>query len=61
MSATPNGSGGSRVVWNGYEPARDGADLPSVQEHASAAAVLLTEENQDWFGVMAAGSLKPTP
>lgn len=36
-------------------------DLGSVQELATAAAVLLSEETQDWFGVMEAGDLKPTP
>ena len=36
-------------------------DLGSVQELATATAVLLSEENQDWFGVMGAGSLKPAP
>jgi hypothetical protein len=36
-------------------------DLGSVQELATATAVLLSEENQDWFGVMEAGDLKPTP
>jgi hypothetical protein len=36
-------------------------ELAPVQELAAAAAVLLTEENQDWFGVMGAGHLKPMP
>ena len=36
-------------------------DLGSVQELATATAVLLSEENQDWFGVMGAGNLKPAP
>jgi hypothetical protein len=36
-------------------------DLGSVQELAAATAVLLSEENQDWFGVMGAGNLKPAP
>ena len=35
-------------------------DLESVQELATATAVLLSEENQDWFGVMGAGNLKPS-
>lgn len=40
---------------------RAARDLGSVQELATATAVLLSEENQDWFGVMGAGNLKPAP
>jgi hypothetical protein len=36
-------------------------DLGAVQELATATAILLSEENQDWFGVMGAGNLKPAP
>jgi hypothetical protein len=36
-------------------------DLGSVQQLTSTAGILLTEENQDWFGVMEAVDLKPTP
>jgi len=36
-------------------------DLGSVQELAMATAVLLSDENRDWFGVMGAGNLTPAP